>query len=132
MKNSNERETDFYTIGFNDSTTMSEAIEILKARADAIANSEEAAKFNKEDPSWSKLFGAEFRPYKIAVEEYERALELNEWLNGKFPDNKHITLLEAFKKMTDQERLSLFHKRVNSNIPTVFDEYLKIWWIHRY
>lgn len=39
---------------------------------------------------------------------------------------------EKFMKMSDQERLSLFMKRLNSGEETPFDEYLKQWWIQRY
>ena len=116
----------------NGNTTISEAIEILKRHADTLANSGEAAKFHQENPNWSKVFRKPYKPYQDALEQYEEALKLNEWLNGKNPENGQLTIKEIFLNMSDQERLSLFHKRINSGIPSIFDEYLKAWWINKY
>ena len=116
----------------NSKTTISEAIEILKQRADAIAGSAEAAAFLQQNAGFSKLFVKPYPPYQRAVQEYEQALELNEWLNGKNPANGHLTILETFKRMTDQQRLSLFMKRINTDTPGLFDECLMIWWKNRY
>jgi hypothetical protein len=113
-------------------TTISEAIEILKQQANIIANSEEATKFHQENPSWSNLFKKSYKPYQDAVAQYEEALNLNEWLNGKIPKNGHLTIKEVFLNMTDQERLTLFHKRINTGTPSIFDEFLKAWWTNRY
>lgn len=113
-------------------TTISEAIKILKQQADAIAHSEEAAKFHEENPSWSKLFRKPYKPYQDAVQQYEEILKINEWLNGKNPGNGHLTIKEIFLSMSDQDRLSLFHKRINTGIPSIFDGYLQAWWINRY
>ncbi|MDO5510665.1 MAG: hypothetical protein Q4F57_08210 [Weeksellaceae bacterium] len=116
----------------NENTTISEAIQIFKDRVDALANSEEAAKYHQDNPSWSSLFRANYKPYQDAVANYEEALKVNEWLNGKSPENGHLTLLEVFMRMSDQQRLSLFHKRINSETSSIFDKYLRAWWINRY
>lgn len=113
-------------------TTMSEAISILKQKADAIAGSDGAAAFHKDNPDWSNLFRQSYKPYEDAVKEYEEALKLNEWLNGKNPANGHLTLLQIFQNMTDQQRLTLFVNRIDSVISGIFDEYLQIWWMNRY
>lgn len=113
-------------------TTISEAIEILKQRAEDIANSTEEAKFHQENPSWSKLFRKSYKPYRDALMRYEEACELYEWLNGKNPENAHLTIKEAFTALSEQERLSLFNKRVNTEVACIFDEHLKAWWINRY
>lgn len=115
-----------------DDTTISEAVEILALKANAIANSEEAKKFHQENPNWSNLFKKNYQPYKYATAQYEEALSLNEWLNGKCPQNGHWTLKEVFFNMSDQEKLSLFIKRVDTDTPSIFDELLKVWWINRY
>lgn len=119
-------------LGINGNTTIIEAIEILKKQADQIAQSEEAARFHQENPSWSNLFRESYEPYQDAVKEYENALEVNEWLNGKNPENGQLTIEQAFLKMSDQQRLTLFHKRINTGIASIFDEYLRAWWINRY
>ena len=116
----------------NDNTTISEAMEILKQRASIIANSEETAKFRQENPHWSTLYKKAYKPYQDAVEQYEEALKLNEWLNGKNPQNGHLTIKEVFLNMSDQQRLSLFCQRVNTDIPGIFDEWLQAWWMSRY
>ena len=121
---------DEYKIDGN--TTIIEAIQILKNKVDAIAHSEEAAKFFEENPSWSSLFRENYTPHQIALKEYQEALELNEWLNGKNPENGALTIKEAFMRMTDQQRLTLFSNRINSKIPGIFDYYLQVWWINRY
>ncbi|MCZ2458677.1 MAG: hypothetical protein LC128_03530 [Chitinophagales bacterium] len=117
---------------FTGDTTIKEAIEILKKKAEYIGSSKEAEKFYKEHESWSTLFREEFPEYKTALAEYKDAEELNAWLNGKNPEFHHMSIDDCFRKMSDQERLSLFHRRVNSNVPSLFDEWLRIWWINRY
>ena len=42
------------------------------------------------------------------------------------------TSAEKFWEMSDQERLSLFMKRINSQEPSEYDELLKSWWANRY
>ena len=116
----------------NGDTTITEAIAILKRRVDAIAQSAEAARFHEDNPSWSNLFRKPYPPYEVALRQYEEALEINEWLNGKHPGNGHLTMKEIFFKMSDQQQLSLFHKRVNTGIASIFDHYLQSWWMSRY
>ena len=119
-------------IEINGNTTISEAIEILRRRVENVAHSEEAIKFHKENPNWSNLFREKYKPYQDAVEQYDDVLCLNEWLNGKNPLYRHLPIKEAFINMSKHERMSLFNKRININIPSIFDEYLKAWWINRY
>lgn len=116
----------------NSDTTISEAIQILKQKAEDIAREKDAEQFYENDTSWSNLFRKSYQPYEDALAQYEDALELNKWLNGENPENGHLTLLDAFLKMTDQQRLTLFQKRINSKVPGLFDEYLRTWWINRY
>jgi hypothetical protein len=118
--------------GITSDTSVGEAVEILKQRAEAIAQSPEAEMFNTDNPSWSNLFREEYPPYQNALKEYEAALEINEWLNGANPDNGLLTISEAFAKIPDYERLNLFYKRINTKVPSVFDECLQQWWINRY
>lgn len=116
----------------NGDTTITEAIDILKRRADAIAQSEEAARFHEENPSWSNLFRKPYAPYEAALGQYKEALEINEWLNGKHPENGQMTIKEIFLNMSDQTRLSMFHKRINTGVSSIFDSYLQAWWMSRY
>lgn len=117
---------------FTAETTIEQAIEILKKQAEEMANSAEVQKFKNDNPHWSNLFRETHPAYHEAMLEYEAAVELYEWLNGKKKANANISIKQAFIELSERDRLSLFHQRVNSTIPTLFDEYLKIWWMNRY
>lgn len=119
-------------IEINGNSTISEAIEILRRRVENVAHSEEATKFHTENPNWSNLFRKTYKPYQDALEQYEEALKVNEWLNGKNPSNGHLTIMEIFISMSDRERVNLFNRRINTSTPSIFDDYLKTWWINRY
>lgn len=116
----------------NVDTTISEAIAILKLNANSIAYSGEAKKFHQENPNSLNLFKKSYNPYQEAVALYKEALNINEWLNVKSPKNVHWTLKEVFFNMTDQEKLSLFQKRIDKHTPSIFDELLRAWWTNRY
>jgi len=112
--------------------TITEALEILKQQVDHHTQSEEAKKFHQDNPSWSTLFRESYKPYQDALHQYEEALKVNEWLNGKNPENGNLTIGEIFFRMSDQQRLSLFHRRINSSTSSIFDEHLQAWWLCRY
>lgn len=116
----------------NSETKMSEALEILKQEVEDIANSDKAADFAKDNPNWSTLFAKTYPPFQDALDQYNDALKLNEWLNGQNPANGHLSLKEIFLNLTDQHRLSLFTVRTNTTVPSIFDELLRAWWINRY
>ena len=52
------------------------------------------------------------------------------WLTGRLAEDQDISIW--FSKLRDQEKLSLFHKRINSDEETPYDEMLRIWWMNRY
>lgn len=68
----------------------------------------------------------------MVVDEYENALAVNEWLNGSNPKYYHRTIEEIFISMSDQQRLTLFNQRIHSDAPTLFDDWLRAWWMNRY
>lgn len=50
-------------------------------------------------------------------------------------DGNHIlnpALEDLFSRMSDQEKLSLFMRRSDSGIPTIFELFLDEWWANRY
>lgn len=47
-------------------------------------------------------------------------------------DLKKQIAKEEFNKMSDQQRLSIFMQRNQTNETTVYDELLKEWWLNRY
>jgi len=119
-------------LDINAQTTIAEAIKILKQKADIISESEEAQNFYKQNNTWSKLFKDTYKPYADAVKQYEEALEINQWLNNSGSENSNLTLTEIFNSMPNQQKLSLFHKRINTDTPSIFDKQLQAWWMSRY
>jgi hypothetical protein len=116
----------------NGDTRLDDAIAMLAGHAEQMSKSTEGASFNKDAASWSTLFRDTSKPYGDAMKMLEDALKLRERLEKSYPGSGQMTIKELFIKMTDRERLSLFHERINTETPGVFDEFLKAWWMNRY
>ncbi|HRP31896.1 MAG TPA: hypothetical protein PKV73_08395 [Agriterribacter sp.] len=62
-----------------------------------------------KNPAPSGVATHTYKPDQDAVKQYEDALKVSERLNRKNSNSRHLTMKQAFLKMSDQERLSLFH-----------------------
>jgi hypothetical protein len=52
------------------------------------------------------------------------------WLTARVAQDQDIRIW--FSKLSENQKLSLFHKRINTDEETPYDELLHSWWINRY
>lgn len=69
---------------------------------------------------------------KILQSLYEELVSVKEWGLSVGLGQDQLCIKNLFVKMSEQRKLSLFHKRINQQQPSLFDDYLEAWWKSRY
>ncbi len=75
-----------------------------------------------------------FKPIGVdKIENVERKKELQHAAKYLFAKSiEEMDIQSWFSKLSDNQKLSLFLKRINSDEETIFDNLLQSWWINRY